>query len=185
MIHESCDRRSPWRSKCFNQQALQHGSTTKDRTIIKFRFHPEGQRHRVDSLNDLHPRPSQTRTSDFGSQFNHHIRYDRDMNENLSLKLLGGSRPAPPCCREIPGLRLSAGSEVNEPCTKTRDGLSMRRERSLLLVDLEKGVLEWEEVQLRETMKEVLDTYDRSACRAQELLKPIKFWSREVVRWNK
>ena len=78
--------------------------------------------------------------------------------------------------------RIPEGSDYR-PDPKSRPAREIAwlivREEILLADGLEKGVLEWEEVPAPKTMKEVLDTYDRSHDAATKKLEAAA-WSGNV-----
>ena len=98
------------------------------------------------------------------------------VSENLEQGSGGHPRRAVADSR---GVRLSP-----DPKSRTAREIAwlIVREEILLADGLEKGVLEWEEVPAPKTMKEVLDTYDRShdaATRKLETTDPAR-WSGNV-----
>lgn len=78
--------------------------------------------------------------------------------------------------------RIPEGSDYRpDPKSRTAREIAwlIVREEILLADGLEKGVLEWEEVPAPKTIKEVLDTYDRSHDAATRKLE-----STDPARWS-
>jgi len=78
--------------------------------------------------------------------------------------------------------RIPEGSDYRpDPKSRTAREIAwlIVREEKLLADGLEKGVLEWEEVAAPKTMKEVLDTYDRSHDAATRKLEVA-----DTARWS-